>query len=91
MADKVYFNSEYNRSTYLANVNSFLKQMPDFRPKLNVERDLATKCSVLYFPIDLDQQLIDAITVKTTLDQMLDSLDYQTYLSKLLLGQVNFY
>lgn len=50
-ADKVLFNSEYNRDSFLAGVASFLRKMPDFVPP-HLSEALAEKSTVLPVPID---------------------------------------
>lgn len=55
--------------------------MPD-KFKLNVERDLVPKCDVLYFPIDLSQDLIDSFQVKSVADDMLAHLTTSSYLDR---------
>ena len=50
-ADRLLFNSDFNRTSYLAGVRDFLDQMPDQVPADIPER-LAAKCSVLPVPVD---------------------------------------
>ncbi|CAF0715869.1 unnamed protein product [Brachionus calyciflorus] len=82
VADRIYFNSRYNKTTFLANINTFLKQMPDNRIRLNIQNDLEPKCFVLYFPINLDQSLIDSIINETILNQMIDTLNIEKYTNR---------
>ncbi|RNA32572.1 glycosyltransferase-like domain-containing 1-like [Brachionus plicatilis] len=79
VADVIFFNSNYNRTTFLSNINSFLKQMPDYRVRLCVEKELAPKCRVLYFPINLNQSFIDTIINKTVLHQLIGTLNMEKY------------
>lgn len=56
--------------------------MPDYRVRLNVEKDLAPKCLVLYFPINLNQNFIDSIINQTVLKKLIDTLNLEKYSSK---------
>ena len=61
----VLFNSQFNCSSFLDNIDTFLHTMPDCRPPHEViAHQLLVKCHVLYFPVQfvnytaaLDQQL----------------------------------
>lgn len=81
VGDKIYFNSNYNKQSFLSNINSFLKQTPDFHVKINIKADLEPKCVVLYFPINIDQGLIDSVTTETTLSLILEHFDNEKYSS----------
>tara|TARA_R110000782_G_scaffold81533_1_gene161009 strand:- start:3319 stop:4422 length:1104 start_codon:yes stop_codon:yes gene_type:complete len=52
-ADRVLFNSEYNRSTFLSGVDTLMARLPDFAPRAEVAAGLAN-CDVLPVGIDLD-------------------------------------
>ena len=57
VSDVALFNSRFNRDSFLNNIDSFLRTMPDFRPQ-GIRDQLLPKCHVLYFPmqfVDVDQ------------------------------------
>ena len=77
VADSVLFNSNYNKTSFLNNINSFLKKMPDYTVKLNLEKTVAPKCQVQFFPIQIAQIFIDSILVETHVELMVEHLSIE--------------
>lgn len=50
VADLIIFNSSFNMTTFLSNIDNFFKIQPDFRPK-NLKQQIEVKCKVIYFPV----------------------------------------
>lgn len=51
-ADKILFNSEWNKTSFLDNIPKLLKLIPDYRPK-NIPEQIDLKSVVVYFPIEI--------------------------------------
>jgi hypothetical protein len=84
VADKLVFNSNYNKTSFLNSINTHLKMIPDNRPKINTKTELESKCDVLYFPINIDSTSIDSTVVKNCMDDYMDYFELESYSSKFL-------
>lgn len=67
-------------TSFLCNINTFLKLTPD-RIKIDVKTDLEPKCSVLYFPINLDESIVSSVVAETILFDSMLALNHESYLS----------
>lgn len=55
-ADFVIFNSEFNRNSFLSNLNSFVNKIPDYKPK-GLSSLIEPKTQVIYFPLEFPSQI----------------------------------
>lgn len=52
-ADHILFNSKFNETSFLENINTFFNKQSDFKIK-DLREQIESKCMVLYFPLNFN-------------------------------------
>lgn len=60
-ADVILFNSQFNKQSFLENINKLIKFLPDNRPK-NIQDEIIKKIQVLYFPVQFPKNIKSIIS-----------------------------
>ncbi|XP_023933494.1 glycosyltransferase-like domain-containing protein 1 isoform X2 [Lingula anatina] len=58
VADKIVFNSKFNRDSFLQSIDTYLNVLPDYKPK-GLAKQIEPKCTVLYFPLKLPVVVVE--------------------------------
>lgn len=56
VADVIIFNSNFNRTSFLDNINKIIKLFPDSRPP-DLRHQIESKTHVLYFPLEFPKNI----------------------------------
>jgi hypothetical protein len=65
--------------SFLGNINSYFKLIPDCRPKINTQTEIGAKSGVFLFPINIDLESRTQLCVSSCLNDLIDLPDYKTY------------
>lgn len=64
VADKIVFNSNFNKESLLAGIKKHLSIIPDYKPK-NLKEQIEPKCSILSFPVDIPMEIQQLVNEKS--------------------------
>ncbi|XP_065053206.1 tRNA-queuosine alpha-mannosyltransferase-like isoform X2 [Rhopilema esculentum] len=70
-ADVIYFNSVFNKESFLSSLKSYFNLMPDYKPDEKLLQEIQPKCHVLHFPISFPEITLEPANADMSADKPL--------------------